>query len=870
MRKSFLCLATTALIYWNEIIICSCSNKEEDAAECDEEDDYHEVSLLQTFHQPLTLKSSIHSNEPSRAKAPHQKTLAVALSALPAVAEVWKALTSAKTWNVVSVYWWAGPSVWLALFTCASVVQIWILLRGQAQFPQAGPSEALLDSDEGRCASGEASGIFEDSPSVFGYKAPGESATFEVYSAFQDSFQDNWLQQVEKNGAKDASLKSALMYQGWNELRVWSMLIRLLSFVTNLILPAVGLRLLLDRLRNLRSDQTAINSASDGFLVLIFCAVVPLFGSFLEQILRERDGKVAAQTLVSLVGMISKKASHLPPMEVGDGMCFQSFGGAAGVLDAAEAVSEALPAAWTAIQHLLQVAALQACLFWLMGPPALFASFGFSILHLIISGRSRSLVPHFMSYEVAWRRRQELLKPPCGTDASITEELWQLREQELLGVRSIYAIGGQLASVAAAWPRLLTIVSVTGASVFSQWRHRQDHLIFPSLFLLHGLIRQIAALSNALMKTFAAQPMLSRLDSFLKLEEVANARTAEIIHQSGAGSSTLQSRSCKDLVDVDSTTTRCEIQKTSGTSVNACFSVFTLGGFARAFPVVALLVLSQGAAIVSDWTLVDNFAEIVSSARWGAATPSASFLLVSFVLSAIASIACAGAACAAVEELRRKLSETLPLSMQSCFTDDLKKVDLGLSRNIWGLFAALSTICCSCAYIHRQLPFPVLGFTLLTPTYVAAAAFICTSSKVCPKLFQRYLEQKNKTVERFQEFAETQRIENLAKLAEWRFLASVAPSQWLSWRLAVCFSSVYTMTALLLLSSTETSPYEAQRPGIIESGFTLMLCSLMIQSLTSTIDIILRGGEAEQLAAGRLQAHLQQIERVDGSKGYSC
>jgi len=419
---------------------------------------------------------------------------------------------SSFDWRQLWSRWWAPLSLWLAVISCLAVVQLCAATREEVpKKPTANASQVLL-------------GSLQSSP----HARPVEKLSEEL-SWSCAAVKRSWQLQRERHG-QDASLGQALL---WHSLvcrgisaSVFSTLasfgLTLLAFTTNWVLPAFSLEFLLAKIEEIRRLPRQ-ESLQDGLLILGICAGLPVLGAFLEMKIQARHVQFSAHISAALTALLSHKALHLPAEQVG------REAAASAALASAQLVAEALSSFWRCCVCFLQVVALLTLLWMKISFAALLPPLGFFPFLLLTSARLRSLVPRYVAYETAARKRVDLLKMGCHRglvqshekEAKLAE-MQALRQEELDAAWNIQNSSLQVVSLMARWPRLLVLSTLGAVSlVVESWlpplRWEETFSVF---LLLQSLLRQLSLLNGSASKIFSAQPALAELEDYLQRSEL--------------------------------------------------------------------------------------------------------------------------------------------------------------------------------------------------------------------------------------------------------------------------------------------------------------------------------------------------------------
>jgi len=408
---------------------------------------------------------------------------------------------SSLTWRWLVSCWWAPPSLWLAVLSCLAVVQLWIAIGGEApKKPNA--SEVLLSSH----------GPVE--------KLSKECNLHEDLSWSCCAVERSWQQQTQRHG-QEASLWKAILWHGTCRglaasflATLASFLLEFLAFLVTSVLPALCLEFLLESIGGRRSR---LEGPQEGLVILGICAGLPVLGALLQMKIQARDEECSAHLGAALTALLSRKALRLPATKDCQDL-------AANFITSAQLVAEALPLLWRCCAGLLQVAALLTLLWMKIGFLALLSPLGFFPVWFITRVRLQALVPSYVAYETAARKRRDLLED----SASNAEAEETLRDEELAALWKIQNSSLQVVSVMARCPRLLVLATL-GAASFLVQTSRLPALgweeTFSLFLLLQSLLRQLSVLSGSATKIASAWVTLPALEDYLKQSELPSCRT---------------------------------------------------------------------------------------------------------------------------------------------------------------------------------------------------------------------------------------------------------------------------------------------------------------------------------------------------------
>mmetsp|Transcript_10114 Transcript_10114/g.24444 ORF Transcript_10114/g.24444 Transcript_10114/m.24444 type:complete len:1046 (-) Transcript_10114:42-3179(-) len=291
-----------------------------------------------------------------------------------------------------------------------------------------------------------------------------------------------------------------------------------------------------------------------------------------------------------------------------------------------------------------------------------------------------------------------------------------------------------------------------------------------------------------------------------------------------------------------------------------------LAGRGRVACVYLLLLVDQILQTGLDWVLLVAALQVSQhrsffSFNWQFATCWVNLML-KVVLARAAASCCAAAGETFHQQWLERVTKATNASAPNVVTRDMKVVDIGLSHQVWVLFAMLCSTLGLLCLVHVRLPQPLFGLLLALPAYMTACWCLLRSFRqrvdfhrkqcackysVCkllhdcftPGMAARLMAKEPYVLE-----VEEKALQAYAR----QHAATAAPSAALMVQLSLCLSAVYTVAAVLTILNGD---------DVIEVGLTLAPLALLLHFLLPCIDA-LNGFEDVGAAAGGLVHELEE------------
>lgn len=291
-----------------------------------------------------------------------------------------------------------------------------------------------------------------------------------------------------------------------------------------------------------------------------------------------------------------------------------------------------------------------------------------------------------------------------------------------------------------------------------------------------------------------------------------------------------------------------------------------LAGRGRVACVYLLLLVDQILQTGLDWVLLVAALQVrqsrsLFSFNWHFATCWVNLML-KVVLARAAASCCAAAGETFHRQWLLRVTKATNASASQVVARDMKVVDIGLSHQVWVLFAMLCSTLGLLCLVHVRLPQPLFGLLLALPAYATACWCLLKSfrqrvdfhrkqcackSSVCkllhdcfaPGMAARLMAKEPYVLE-----VEEKALQAYAR----QHAATAAPSAALMVQLSLCLSAVYTVAAVLTMSNSD---------DVMEVGLTLAPLALLVHFLLPCIDA-LNGFEDVGAAAGGLVHELEE------------
>ncbi|CAE7876294.1 ABCC11 [Symbiodinium microadriaticum] len=307
-------------------------------------------------------------------------------------------------------------------------------------------------------------------------------------------------------------------------------------------------------------------------------------------------------------------------------------------------------------------------------------------------------------------------------------------------------------------------------------------------------------------------------------------------------------------------------EKGAAGGVFGALAFLRLAGRGRVACVYLLLLVDQILQTGLDWVLLVAALQVrqsrsLFSFNWHFATCWVNLML-KVVLARAAASCCAAAGETFHRQWLLRVTKATNASASQVVARDMKVVDIGLSHQVWVLFAMLCSTLGLLCLVHVRLPQPLFGLLLALPAYATACWCLLKSfrqrvdfhrkqcackSSVCkllhdcfaPGMAARLMAKEPYVLE-----VEEKALQAYAR----QHAATAAPSAALMVQLSLCLSAVYTVAAVLTMSNSD---------DVMEVGLTLAPLALLVHFLLPCIDA-LNGFEDVGAAAGGLVHELEE------------